>query len=112
MRRSPAAGPRGQLKGVRVLVAGAGFAGLAAARSLESMGASVTVIEARARVGGRVWTIRDGLSGQQAEAGADLVESDHEALVDLISELDLKTTKILRGGFGYYGTDSTGRVRT
>jgi monoamine oxidase len=66
-----------RLAGVRVVVAGAGFAGLAAARALEHQGADVSVIEARDRVGGRVWTIREGFeAGQHAEAGADLVESD------------------------------------
>ena len=48
------------LGGTSVLVAGAGLAGLVAARDLAAMGAAVTVVEARDRVGGRVWTMRDG----------------------------------------------------
>jgi monoamine oxidase len=43
-------------KGLRVLVLGAGMAGLSAARHLVDAGAHVTVIEARARIGGRTWT--------------------------------------------------------
>jgi len=39
-----------------VVVVGAGFAGLTAARALVKEGASVLVMEARDRVGGRVWT--------------------------------------------------------
>ena len=44
------------------MVAGAGLAGLAAARDIEAHGGRVTVLEARDRVGGRVHTIRDGLA--------------------------------------------------
>ena len=63
------------LAGVSVIVAGAGLAGLAAARELEARGAAVTVVEARGRVGGRVWTLRECFAGRQhAEAGADLIE--------------------------------------
>ncbi len=44
--------------GRRVVVVGAGVAGLAAAKELVARGSSVTVLEARDRVGGRVWTDR------------------------------------------------------
>src|SRR5690242_4631795 len=105
--------PSSRLRGVRVIVAGAGFAGLAAARALEQDGAQVTVIEARHRVGGRVWTIRDGFQAEQyAEGGADLVEKEQTALMALIDELGLSTSSILRHGFGYYGTDANGKLRT
>jgi monoamine oxidase len=96
---------------MHVLVAGAGLAGLAAARELEARGFDVTVIEARSRVGGRVWTWRNGLKFRQhAEAGADLIESEQQALIDLIRELGLKTVPILKTGFGYCGTDRRGKV--
>ena len=94
-----------------VVVAGAGLAGLAAARELEARGFTVTVIEARSRVGGRVWTWRTGLKARQhTEAGADLIESDQQALVHFIRELGLETTPILKRSFGYYGTDQRGKV--
>ena len=94
-----------------MLVAGAGLAGLAAARVLEARGCHVDVIEARDRVGGRVWTIRDGLAaGQHAEAGADLIEGDQAALITLARELRLPREPILRRGFGYYGRDRRGRL--
>lgn len=100
-----------RLNNVRVIVAGAGFAGLSAARALEGRGASVTVIEARDRVGGRVWTIRDGFArGQHAEIGADLIESSQTALVALAHELHLPLVHINKRGFGYYGPNSSGRL--
>jgi monoamine oxidase len=99
------------LRSVSVIVAGAGLAGLAAARALESAGADVTVIEARDRVGGRVWTIRDGFErGQHAEAGADLIEADHHAVLELCKALHLETVPILKNGFGYYGRTRAGRL--
>ena len=95
----------------RVIVAGAGFAGLAAARALEARGASVTVIEARDRVGGRVWTIRDGFAkAQHAEGGADFIDSTQTSLISLARELKVKLVRINRRGFGYYGPDPRGRM--
>jgi monoamine oxidase len=94
-----------------VVVAGAGLAGLAAARELEARGFDVTVIDARSRVGGRVWTWRTGLKARQhTEAGADLIDSDQEALVNLVRELGLETSPILKRGFGYCGSDARGKV--
>ena len=94
-----------------MLVAGAGLAGLAAARALEADGASVTVIEARDRVGGRVWTIRDGFTaGQHGEGGADFIESTQTALMTLARELRLRLVPTNRRGFGYYGVNARGRL--
>ena len=47
-------------RGRRVIVLGAGIAGLVAAYELEQAGFLVTLLEARDRVGGRAWTVRDG----------------------------------------------------
>src|SRR6476661_1978768 len=92
------------LSGVSVIVAGAGLAGLSAARELEARGAAVTVVEARGRAGGRVWTLRDGFAARQhAEAGADLIEEDQEHVVALVKALGLELSRILRDSFGFYG---------
>jgi monoamine oxidase len=56
----------------RVVVVGAGFAGLAAARVLTDEGFDVTVLEARERVGGRVWSVSLD-NGETAELGAEWI---------------------------------------
>jgi monoamine oxidase len=100
-----------RLSGTRVLVAGAGLAGLSAAFALECDGADVTVVDARDRVGGRVWTIREGFAARQhAEAGADIIEAEQTGVLTLARELGLKTVPILRRGFGYYGSRPDGRL--
>lgn len=52
--------PRSLGQGKRVAVLGAGITGLVAAHELEQAGFSVTVLEARDRVGGRAWALYDG----------------------------------------------------
>ena len=100
------------LAGATVLVAGAGLAGLAAARDLVAMGASVLVADARDRVGGRVHTVRDGFAeGQHAEAGGDMIDEAQHEIRALAGELGLTLTRILRGGFGFVRLDASGRPR-
>ena len=54
----------------KVIVIGAGMAGLAAASELHQLGCKVIVLEARARIGGRCWT--DNVDGRIIDLGAGL----------------------------------------
>ena len=83
-----------------VVVAGAGLAGLSAAHELAAGGARVTLIDARDRAGGRVWTVRDGFAdGQHAELGAEFVDDGHEHIRALAKRFDLPLVRVLDGGF-------------
>lgn len=57
---------------MKVIVIGAGIAGLSAAYHLKGAGIEATVLEARDRVGGRVWTSRD-FADIPVEFGAELI---------------------------------------
>src|SRR5207302_575659 len=61
----------GTAKPERVIVVGAGMAGLVAARLLRDSGFDVTVLEARDRLGGRVWT--DARIGAPVDLGGSWV---------------------------------------
>lgn len=75
---------------MRVLIVGAGLAGLTAARRLADAGVEATVLEARDRVGGRTRGI-EVAPGAWVDAGAAYLGDRHTQLNALIAELDLKT---------------------
>ena len=72
----------------RVVVVGAGFAGLAAAEALAARGVDVTVFEARDRVGGRVRSQRLD-NGAVVELGAEFVLPGYDVLRGTASRLGL-----------------------
>ena len=89
-----------------VLIIGAGAAGLTAANDLRKAGLSVAVLEARDRVGGRLWT--DVIEGAMLEIGGQWVSPDQDALIDTVAELGLETYSRYREGDSVYvGPDGT-----
>ncbi|HEY9323457.1 MAG TPA: NAD(P)/FAD-dependent oxidoreductase [Agromyces sp.] len=72
------------------IVIGAGAAGLGAARRLADEGRSVLVLEARNRIGGRMWTDRTSMS-IPIERGAELVHGSTVSTWQLIDQLGLST---------------------
>jgi monoamine oxidase len=75
----------------RVIVLGAGLSGLSAALELANSGFDVTILEARARPGGRVYTLREPFSdGLYAEAGAARIQDSHEFTLRYVKEFKLE----------------------
>ncbi|GAB3615658.1 NAD(P)/FAD-dependent oxidoreductase [Okibacterium endophyticum] len=83
-----------------VVVIGAGASGLTAANDLRKAGLSVTVLEARDRVGGRLWT--DTIDGAMLEIGGQWVSPDQNALIDMLADLGLETYSRYREGESVY----------
>ncbi|MFD4959210.1 flavin monoamine oxidase family protein [Microbacterium sp. NPDC058389] len=89
-----------------VVIIGAGAAGTTAANELKKAGLSVVVLEARDRVGGRLWT--DVIDGAMLEIGGQWVSPDQDALKETIAELGLETYSRYRDGDSVYvGPDGT-----
>ncbi|HJU76548.1 MAG TPA: FAD-dependent oxidoreductase [Sphingomicrobium sp.] len=112
-------------KGRSVVVLGAGIAGLVAAYELRRAGYDVTVLEARDRIGGRVWTIRGGdriehigreeqraafSPGLYFNAGAARIPSAHRVILDYARRLGVRMEPFVNANRSA-GWDFGGKVR-
>jgi monoamine oxidase len=98
-----AAAATGGRGGNRVVVLGAGLAGLGAAYNLMKHGYEVTVLEAQGRPGGRVQTVRDGFHrGGHAEMGAIRIPESHEYTLKYVREFGLELTPYDTGTRAFY----------
>ena len=80
----------GTLRETDVAVVGAGLAGLVAARDLKAAGASVTVVEARDRVGGRLLN-EDLGDGKVVEVGGQWIGPTQDRMAALTAEMGVDT---------------------
>jgi monoamine oxidase len=77
-----------------VIVIGAGMAGLAAAIKLGRSGFSVTVLEARGRIGGRVLTLTDNSSAFPIELGAEFIHGFSQEICEPLRRSNIKVTEV------------------
>ncbi|HET9336366.1 MAG TPA: FAD-dependent oxidoreductase [Sphingomicrobium sp.] len=117
--------PKGDGRGKSVVILGAGIAGLVAAYELNQAGYQVTVLEARDRVGGRVWTVRGGDrivqtgrpdqlarfdKGLYFNAGAARIPATHRVVLGYARRLGVKMETFVNDNRGA-GWDFAGKVQ-
>jgi monoamine oxidase len=80
----------------RIVVVGAGLAGLSCAYRLKQAGYTAQVYEASDRIGGRCWSDRTTFAnGQIVEHGGELIDQGHTAIRQLAQQLGLKLDNLL-----------------
>jgi monoamine oxidase len=116
--------PPGSGHGRSVVILGGGIAGLVSAYELRRAGWTVTVLEARDRIGGRVWTVRGGdrieqtgrpdqragfAAGNYLNAGAARIPSSHRLILSYARRLGVPMEVMVNCNRGA-GWDFGGRV--
>ena len=77
-----------------VVVIGAGVAGLACAQALCQAGLQVTILEARNRIGGRVWTVHPSLTKAPVELGAEFIHGLPREVWQIVERAELQTHEL------------------
>lgn len=90
-----------------VLILGAGASGLAAAARLSRAGVDFRLIEARDRIGGRVFTVRDPIADFPMELGAEFIHGEPTSTLDLVRSAKLTYYDGLDTHFERAGRDFT-----
>jgi len=104
---------RRQGRAERVTILGAGLAGLVAGWELKNAGHDVTILEAQLRPGGRVHTIREGLSDDlYAEAGAARIPATHTVTREWARYFGLELEPFLPTGLSQVALLKGKRVKT
>jgi len=98
----------------RVIVIGAGMAGLVAAFELARQGHDPLILEAQNRVGGRVYTLRTFAPGLYAEAGAMRIPRVHDLTLKYVNLFGLELRPFMMGnpkGLAYIGGKRMNRIQ-
>jgi len=85
----------------QIIILGAGLTGLNLARKLEAVGNPVTILEARERLGGRIFT-KSSANNTKIEMGATWLGPQHTHLVALLRELDIQVFEQYMEGITYF----------
>lgn len=88
----------GQERPKKVIVVGAGLAGLCAAYELLRAGHDPLILEAQHRIGGRIYTMREPFArGLYGEAGAMRIPRSHELTIAYVQKFELETCDFIMG---------------
>ncbi|MGC2193161.1 MAG: NAD(P)/FAD-dependent oxidoreductase [Terriglobales bacterium] len=77
-----------------VVVIGAGVAGLSCAQALCEAGLRVTILEARSRVGGRIWTVHPSQTNAPVELGAEFIHGLPREVWQIVERAGLQTHEL------------------
>ena len=77
-----------------VIIIGAGAAGLTAARDLSAAGLSIIVLEARSRIGGRIFTQHEPGTALRVELGAEFIHGRSQEIFSILKEANLEFEEV------------------